>query len=218
MKTQSSSRAGLIVLLYISMVATSTATEGWYVPESSAKGTFGSVTVGAAHNHDLKHAWDDGSISNTKTDVTDPAIKLTGGYQVNQYLAVQAAYHYLGKHTMSATSDGSGNSWDAGPVSGEQEAEGWSMSVSGRLPISERWTFVGTIGWLWWTSEERYNESGALSSIKEEGGDFTMSGHFEFDHGLRDRIVYVAGLDHQRVGDDNYDITTGFAGVLYIFP
>jgi hypothetical protein len=191
---------------------------GTVIPESPAKGLYGGIGFGAGYNTDLKDSWDDGSLSNRDMDSDEPAYKLFAGYQINPYVAVQGAYHDLGEYSMSATSDGTGNSWAAGSVSGEQEADGWSLSVVGRWPISERWTLFGTLGWFWWESTERYNENGFKSEDKESGSDVTFSGGLEFDHGHKDRIVYTFELGDQRVGDDNLDIITGFAGVLYRFP
>ncbi|GEM_PF-1636359 len=190
---------------------------GTVIPESPAKGLYGGISVGVGNNTDLRDSWDDGSLSNRDMDTVEPAYKVFGGYRINPYVAVQGAYHDLGKYSMDATSAG-GPSWSAGPVSGEQEADGWSLSVAGRWPVSERWTLFGTFGWLWWESTERYNEGGAKSEVKETGSDATFSGGFEFDHGHKDRIVYIVELGDQRVGDDNLDILTGFAGVLYRFP
>lgn len=192
---------------------------GPIIPESPAHGLYGKVEVGAGINNDLKDSWDDGSLSGRKTEATDTAYRLAVGYPVTSYVSVEGAYRNLGKYSLSGMSDGTGYSWSGpGPISGTQEAQAWALSITGRWPISERWTLYGTFGWSFWESEEYYNESGFLSSSNESGSDATFSGGVEFDHGLKDRIVYTAGVGHDRVGDDNLDVISGFAGILYRLP
>lgn len=215
MKIQSTVSIGILALSLSAFEAHALET---FVPESGAKGLYGAVKVGPSYNRDLDDAWDDGSLSGQDTDDVTTAYELAVGYQISPYVSAEGSYKHLGESTMTATSSG-GPSW-AGPgaVRGEQEADGWALSISGRWPISERWTLVGTFGWFWWESEERYSEVSGKSSITESGSAFTFSGGVEFDHGHKDRIVYTAELGHQSVGDDSYDILTGFAGVLYRFP
>lgn len=207
--------------LAISLAASSLIAQGamgTIIPESPAKGLYAKAEIGVGNNSDLKTSWDDGSLSNENTDEMAPVYKIVGGYQINPYVSAEGSYRNLGEYEMSATSDGSGDSWTAGNVSGTQEADGWALSVTGRWPISERWALVGTIGWFWWESEETYNENGFISGSKETGSDVTFSGGVEFDPGIKDRIVYTAELGHNRVGDDNLDVISGFAGILYRFP
>lgn len=41
---------------------------------------------------------------------------------------------------------------------------------------------------------------------------------FEFDHGLKDRIVYRFMGSHHEVGNDDYNINSAMASVIYRFP
>ncbi len=214
MRMQLSFRTGLILAVCVTTWEPATAAWKKIVPESNAKGAYGKVVAGVGNNTDLKDSWDDGSLSNRDSDMLSPAYRVVAGYQINPNVAAEAAYHDLGRFELSAVSDGSGNSWSPGNISGKQEADGWSLSVTGRWPISERWTLVGTIGMFWWESEETYNENGFISSSSESGESVTFTGGVEFDHGHKDRIVYTAELGHNRVGDDDLDVISGFAGVL----
>ena len=219
MTTQPLMKISMLALLALGISMPKAFGLGTIIPESPAHGLYGGIKVGPAYNTDLGDAWDDGSLSGQDTDDVSTAYELTVGYQINPYVSAEASHRNLGKSTMTAMSDGTGLSWDGpGRVEGEQEADGWTLKVSGRWPVSERWTLVGTFGWFWWESEEHYMEVSGASNIKESGSDFTFSGGFEFDHGNKDRIVYTAELGHQRVCEDNYDVLTGFAGVLYRFP
>ncbi len=218
MRMQLPFRTGLILAVCVTTWEPATAAWKTIVPESNAKGMYGKVSVGGGYNTDLKDSWDDGSLSNQDSDMLSPVYKVVAGYEISPNVSAEAAYHDLGKFKMSAESDGTGNSWAFGDISGEQEADGWSLSVTGRWPISERWTLVGTMGWFWWESKETYNEGGFISSSNESGSDVTFTGGLEFDHGHKDRIVYTAELGHNRVGDDSLDVISGFLGVLYRFP
>lgn len=210
--------AGLTALCLACAALSTNASWGPILPELPVHNLYGKVETGTGNNTELKDSWDDGSLSNRDTDQVDPVYRITAGYQINPFVGVEASYRDLGKYSMSGTSDGTGNSWSAGSISGTQEADGWALSITGRWPISARWTLYGTFGWLWWESEEHYNENGFTSSLRESGSDVTFSGGVEFDHGHSDRFVYTAGLSHDRVGDDDLDIVSGFAGILYRFP
>ena len=51
--------------------------------------------------------------------------------------------------------------------------------------------------------------------MSESGASLVISDGFEFDHGLKDRIVYIFELGHKRVGDDDYNVITCQAGIIY---
>ena len=219
MKNHQSIQYRAVLLMVMGLSVLQAQAIGTWIPESPAKGAYGAIKVGVGNNSDLKEAWNDGSLTSRNTDQVDPVYKVAAGYQVNPYVSAEASYVDLGKYSMSGTSDGSGDSWSAGPISGDQEADGWMVTVTGRWPISKRWTLVGTIGWFWWESKETYFDGGTYyPDEKQTGSDVTFSGGFEFDPGNKDRIVCTAELGHQSVGDDDYDILTGFAGILYRFP
>ena len=159
----------------------------------------------------------DGSVTGINTDKSTIGAGLLFGYQINDNVAVQGGYHDFGDDQFSGVSSG-GPSWAAGPVSTDHEADGWELGVMGRWPISKRWYALGFIGMLWWESKETYNEGGFISTLTESGSDVTYSLGFEFDHGLKDRIVYRFMGSHHEVGNDGYDINSASAAVIYRFP
>jgi len=191
--------------------------KAFFIPVgSSAKNFYGGmgITMGRTNSPDANQ---DGSVTGVSTDENLIGAGLFFGYQINDNVAVQGGYHDFGNDKFSGVSSG-GPSWSAGPVSTDHEAEGWELGVMGRWPVSKRWYALGFIGKFWWESKETYNESGFISSIKESGSDTTYALGFEFDHGLKDRIVYRFMGSHHEVGNDGYDINSASAAVIYRFP
>ncbi len=190
---------------------------GWMIPAGTAfKNFYWGVGFGLVKN-DTPDAWQDGSLTNIDDDKSDVSLSFFFGYQFNDYVGVQGAYRDLGESSLNATSSG-GPSWSPGEVSGEQDADGYELAIVGRWPISERWYVLGLVGMYWWDSTERYWEEGFESSISESGNSVTYAVGFEFDHGLKDRIVYRFMGSHHEVGNDDYDVNGVSASVVYRFP
>ncbi len=191
--------------------------KGWFIPKNTAaKNFYMGVGVGGAKNNS-PDSNQDGSVTGVSTDETGISSGLFFGYQFNDHVAVQGGHQDLGTSEFKGTSSG-GPSWAAGSVRTRQEADGWELGVMGRWPISSRWYALGYIGKLWWESKETYYESTGVSSVTERGSSTTYALGFEFDHGLKDRIVYRFMGSHHGVGDDNYDINGVSAAVIYRFP
>lgn len=190
---------------------------GWFIPKGTpAKNFYAGVGFDLVKN-DAPDANQDGSVSGVSTDTSGFGKGLFFGYQVNDNIAVQGAYRDLGESDFQGTSSG-GPSWAAGPVRTKQEADGWELGVLGRWPISERWAALGFIGMFWWENTETYYESVGVSSVTESGSDASFALGFEYDVGLRDRVIYRFMGAHRSVGDDDYDMNSASAEVVYRFP
>jgi len=191
--------------------------KGFLIPAGTAAKNFyggAGLTMGRTDSPDSNQ---DGSVTGITTDKNITGPGLFFGYQINDNVAVQGAYHDFGNDQFSGVSSG-GTSWAAGPVSTDHEADGWELGVMGRWPISKRWYALGFIGMFWWESRETYNEGGIISKQTTSGSDATYALGFEFDHGLKDRIVYRFMGSHHEVGNDNYNINSVSAAVIYRFP
>ena len=190
---------------------------GMFIPANTvAKNFYGGIGVGVGKS-DSPDSNQDGSVSNISDDDRDTTLTVTAGYQINENVAMQGAYKDLGETDFRGESTG-GPSWSPGSVRTEQDAESWELGILGRWPVSDRWYALGFIGLSWWENNERYTESGFVSTLKETGSDATFALGFEFDHGLKDRIVYRFMGSHHSVGDDNYDINDISGEVIYRFP
>ncbi len=212
---------GLAILLATSLVPTSGIAaedeegKGWFIPKNTAaKNFYGGIGVGLNRN-DLPDTNQDGSVTGVSTDESGVTRSVFVGYQINENFAVQGGHQDLGESEFSGTSTG-GPSWAPGSVSTDQEADGWELGVLGRWPVAPRWYALGYIGMFWWENRETYNESGFISTFKESGSDVTYALGFEFDPGLKDRIVYrFMGSNHQ-VGSS--DVNTASGQLIYRFP
>lgn len=190
---------------------------GWFVPaDTGAKNFYGSLKFGAGDN-DYPPSNQDGSVTNVSSDDRDTVWGVTFGYQINDNLAVQGAHQNFGESTFSGDSSG-GPSWEAGPVSALHESDGWELGVMGRWPINDRWYALGYLGWLWWDSKETFVETSGISVLEESGGDFTYALGFEYDVGLKERVVYRFMGSHHEVGDFGYDVNAASAEIVYRFP
>lgn len=158
------------------------------------------------------------SVSGVSADESGIGAGVFFGYQVNDNLAVQGGYRYLGEAEFEGASSG-GPSWAPGAVKAEHEADGWELGIMGRWPVTERWYALGFVGMFWWESRETYYESAGKSTFTESGSDATFALGFEYDAGLKDRIVYRFMGSHHSVGKEvEYDVNSASAAVIYRFP
>ena len=192
-------------------------TPGLFIPSNTAaKNFYGGISLGTGSN-DYPNSNQDGSVTGVSEDKRDTVYSFFGGYQLNDYFAIEGGYTDFGESTFAGTSSG-GPSWEAGPVSALPESDGWQLGVLGRWPITNRWYALGYVGWLWWESKETFVETSATTTVTESGGDATVSLGLEWDAGLKDRILYRFMGSHSQVGELGYDINTASGEIVYRFP
>jgi len=189
----------------------------WIPANTAAKNFYGAFSTGPANN-DYPDSNQDGSVTGVRSDDTELVFKFSAGYQFNDYVAVQGGYVDLGESDFSGTSDGTGDSWEAGAVSANLDADGWELGVFGRWPINDRWYALGFVGQFWWESTETFVEPSATTVEKESGSDITYALGFEYDAGLKDRIVYRFMGSHHEVDVTSYEVNTAMAEIVYRFP
>lgn len=190
---------------------------GMAVPGNTpAKNFYVGARLGYGDN-DYPDSNQDGSVTNVRSESNDTTVALTGGYHINENVAVQAGYHDFGESDFAGDSSG-GDSWEAGPVSALHESDGWELGVMGRWPIADRWYGLGYIGWLWWESKETYVETSATTVVSESGGDVTYALGLEYDVGQRNKWFYRFMGSHHKVGDFGYDVNGVSAEMVWRFP
>lgn len=208
---------GLMAFPLDVVLADDDAAMGWFVPkDSAAKNFYGGVSLGVNSN-DYPDSNQDGSVTGVNNDESGVDEGVFMGYQFNDNVAVEGGYHDFGKSDFSGTSSG-GPSWAAGPVSATNEANSWDLGVMGRWPITDRWYALGFLGWSWWESKETFVEGSVVTVETDSGSDAAYALGFEYDIGLQDRIVYRFMGAYHRVDDSGYDIASGAAEIVYIFP
>ena len=190
---------------------------GLLIPSNSAaKNFYGGASFGFGNN-DYPDSNQDGSVTGVSEDNSDSVYSFFAGYQLSEYLAIEGGYTDFGESTFAGTSSG-GPSWEAGQVSALHESDGWQLGVLGRWPLTDRWYARGYVGWLWWESSETFVETSATTTVSESGSDATFALGFEWDAGLKDRILYRFMGSHSQVGETGYDINTASGEIVYRFP
>jgi len=91
---------------------------------------------------------------------SDTAGHVYVGYQFNDHLAVEGGYHDLG-----AIDSMVGNCSSPAPV--DPSADGLSVSVLGRVPVSEKVSVIGRAGAMFWNMD--VDASGNTPAVSDDG-------------------------------------------------
>jgi OOP family OmpA-OmpF porin len=126
--------------------------------QAEGKGWYAGASVGVSIGDDFVDANDDGSLTGISSDDSDTSFKAYGGYNFTKNIGVEAGYEDHGETSMTAVSDGSADSWEAGDIGTDFEANGWYAAVVGRLPVSARWTLFARLGMYAWDTTETWTE------------------------------------------------------------
>jgi len=181
------------------------------------RGWYAGAGVGMTQNSDFVDANDDGSLSGISDDDTDTSWSVYGGYNFTPHVGVEASYSDHGETGFSATSDGSGDSWVAGDVATDFEADGVGVAVVGRWPVSDRWTLFARLGVYSWNTTETFTENGFVSKDENSGTDASYGAGFEYDIGKEDDWVIRGEVGGTQVDDDGDSLVSGQVGVLRRF-
>lgn len=151
----------------------------------------------------------------TSCDDKDTAWSIFGGYQINKNFGVELGYVDLGE------ASGSGTDPFLGTFSATFETTGFELSGVGTLPINEKFSVYGKLGFFMWDLDVKASSSTLGSgSFSEDGTDLT------FGVGVRWNFTknLTAQLQWQRYNDIGDDVTTGkddvdvlSAGILFRF-
>ena len=92
------------------------------------------------------------SITDVSVNDTDTGLKLFGGYRVNQYFAVEAAYVDLGEVTSEMTTDAADMQQFVTDLSEATQfmTESIGLSAVGTYPVNERIHVFGKLGFHFW--------------------------------------------------------------------
>lgn len=99
------------------------------------------------------------TVSNTK----DTGYRLFGGYQLHQYITVEAAYVDLGRFSFRT------DVTPKGSLTGSTRIDGFELSALGTLPIGDRFGLFARVGALAAQTKTSYTGGGSIETLI--GGD-----------------------------------------------
>ncbi|WP_068544716.1 outer membrane beta-barrel protein [Thalassotalea crassostreae] len=162
-----------------------------------------------------------------KLDDTDTAIKLIGGYNINKNFSIEASYNDLGEVKASYE-----NSFSDGIVSWSYqesltaEASGITLSILGKLPLSESFNLFAKAGMNFWDVEGTYKYSERIA-IPIDGIDERYSDSGSDDDDGKDAFFAVGGeynfskiavrLEYEMFTLDDTDVDVISIGATYNF-
>ncbi len=155
------------ILLTLSISGTALAQNGFY-----AGASIGQATI-------------DGCSGVNNCDDDDTAWKIFGGWELNPNIAFEAAYADFGEISGSI-----------GGSSVRTEADGWSLSAKGILPLNEKFDVFGKLGMIIWDVDG----GGAASRGDDDGTDlmFGLGAQYMFN----DQYGIVGEWEWYDIDDD----------------
>jgi OOP family OmpA-OmpF porin len=184
---------------------------GGWMNGGPTSGVYAGVDVGHNKNDEFLAANNDGSLSNISLDDTATGAGLFVGYQFNDYFSVEAGYTDLGEMSFTADSAG-GDSWEAGAVATDFDADGLFLRGLYRYPVSDRIALLVRLGIFSWSTTERYTEPSGVSEQKDSGVDLEYGAGAEYDIGEIDKWHLRVMFGSTEVDDDSVQNTSVNAG------
>ena len=131
-------------------------------------------------------------------DDTDTAGKIFGGWKLTDWLGLEAAYVDLG----TAEIDTPGSSVDL-------DADGFSLSAVGFLPLNDNFDLFAKAGAYNWDVEA----DGIAGGLEDDGTDATYGVGARL--GLNDNVALRAELERYEV--DDYDVDVASVGIEFMW-
>jgi hypothetical protein len=148
------------------------------------------VGLGTGHGDSeavlLKDINVDGSIVRGETDDAHRAWRVSVGYALNRYLAVEGAWvQDVWKSRIEGVSDGSGF-YSSGPVTHKGNADGWTLEGRLSLPLIGPLTAYAKAGAFWWNVDSVLANA-AFGDIldQDDGVDFVFGAGLQYEMARR---------------------------------
>jgi len=140
-------------------------------------------------------------------DAQGRGIKLYGGVQVSPYVAVEAAYHDLGRLRGKVP---------AASVSVQEDQAAFSAAVAGLLPLGERFTAFAKLGLFRATLDATATGPGGTVELSDEASNLLLGGGVRLmanDH-VGTRVEYEL---YKKAGDSETDIDAATVSFFVLF-
>lgn len=112
--------------------------------------------------------FDLGNTSGWSVDNTDNNWGLTVGYMLNKYVGLEAGYRDLGSASGSIAGTLNGTLYGrpatlTGTLNASGDADGWLFGVRGVLPINDKFSLNGRLGWYDWKADLKATANAVLT-------------------------------------------------------
>jgi len=136
-----------------------------------------------------------------ENDQSGTAGKVSAGYWISRHLGVEANYSDLGDFSQQFA----GGTWKG-------SAKSYGVSLLGRLPVGERWSFVGKLN-LTRAEVDDNGSTGNTAGFDQFNGDSTslVLPGLEVNYSFTPRSTVFLELDPRGSGGDKLDL--GYVGV-----
>jgi opacity protein-like surface antigen len=198
---------GLLTITAMLLVSTMLAT-----PAQAGK-IYAGASVGESSIDFVLADIDDGSLSNSSVDDSDTAFKVFVGYRFLKFFAVEADTVDLGEFAISATSDGSGASFAAGPVAAIAEADGYRIAGVGILPVGGGFSVFAKAGIFYWDAETMLTDASSTVIDSSSDSDEFFGAGLNFD--LKGPISIR--LEYEMLTLDDVDVDLVSIGAAFRF-
>jgi OOP family OmpA-OmpF porin len=177
---------------------------------------YAGVSVGTAEASQIRlEDIDDGSALSGSTEDNDFGWKIFGGYAFNRFIAIETAYIDLGEVSIDAVSDGTGVVYAPGAVTASIATSGFSLSMVGSVPVSERIGLHAKLGVFVWEAKSQFNNAAfPPTSRTDDGSDFAYG--IGASYTINDRFT-IRGEYEIFTNTDTEDGLLASLGVTYAF-
>lgn len=209
------SASGRLSLIALAALASSFAIaddSGWYAGANVGRS---SATI-----DDARIRSDLSAKNLTMTSITDDdrstGYKIFGGYQYNNYLAVEAGYFDLGNFGFNATTV------PAGTLNGKIKLKGLNMDLVGTLPITEKFSVLGRIGVNYAHANDSFVGTGAVNVLDPNPSkrDTNLKVGLGLQYAFTPALAMRAEVERYRINDavgNKGDIDLVSLGLIYRF-
>lgn len=209
--------AGPLVLLALAVftspsIAQETSTPGWYGGASigQSRATIDNERIS---NSLLGSGFASTSIANDRRDL---AFKVLGGYQMNQYFALEGGYFDLGKFGYTATTT------PAGTLTGEARVRGLNLDLLGRLPVTDKFSVFGRAGVTYARTRDSFRGTGqvVVNNPNPSERDTNLKLGVGMEYAFTPSLSARAEIERYRINDavgNRGDIDMASLGLIYRF-
>lgn len=159
--------------------------------------------------------WDDGSIVSGSIDDNDVGVKFYWGYKLSHNFGFELFYANLGETSFEGVSDGQGDTWAAGAISGFTKNSGYGFAAIAGTPIGNWLDVFAKAGMFRWTVRHREFDTSGTFRYSDSGSDIMFGGGFALNVSDRSAVR----VEWERFTDvyDIYDIDLISLGFIHKF-